>query len=53
MTEDLIKQIKKIKQELVNVDMSGDDWEEREEILDKLEDVTTYLKDAMGKGIEF
>lgn len=25
----------------------------REEILDKLEDVTTYLKDAMGKGIEF
>ena len=53
MTEDLIKQIKKSKQALVNVDMSGDDWEEREEILDKLEDVTTYLKDAMGKGIEF
>ena len=53
MTEDLIKQIKKIKRALVNVDMSGDDWEEREEILDKLEDVTTYLKDAMGKGIEF
>ena len=53
MTEDLIKQIKKIKQAPVNVDMSGDDWEEREEILDKLEDVTTYLKDAMGKGIEF
>ena len=53
MTEDLIKQIKGIKQALVNVDMSGDDWEEREEILDKLEDVTTYLKDAMGKGIEF
>ena len=53
MTEDLIKQIKKIKQALVNVDMSGDDQEEREEILDKLEDVTTYLKDAMGKGIEF
>ena len=53
MTEDLIKQIKVIKQALVNVDMSGEDWEEREEILEKLEDVTTYLKDAMGKGIEF
>ena len=53
MTEDLIKQIKGIKQALVNVDMSGQDWEEREEILEKLEDVTTYLKDAMGKGIEF
>ena len=26
---------------------------ERDEILEKLEDVTTYLKDALGKGIEF
>ena len=26
---------------------------EKEEILEKLEDVTTYLKDALGKGIEF
>ena len=25
----------------------------KEEILEKLEDVTTYLKDALGKGIEF
>lgn len=33
--------------------MSGEEWEEREEILGKLEDVTTYLKDALGKGIEF
>ena len=53
MTSQLIKQIKEVKQALVNVELSGDDWEEREEILEKLEDVTTYLKDALGKGIEF
>ena len=33
--------------------VTGEEWEEREEILEKLEDVTTYLKDALGKGIEF
>ncbi len=53
MTSELIKQIKGIKQALVNVDLSGEEWEERDEILEKLEDVTTYLKDALGKGIEF
>ncbi len=53
MTEDLIKKLKDVKQALVRKDMSGDEWEEREEVLEKLEDVTTYLKDALGKGIEF
>lgn len=53
MTADLIKKVKEIKQALVNVEMHGEDWEERKDILDKLEDVTTYLKDALGKGIEF
>ena len=47
MTEDLIKKLKDVKQALVSKDMTG------EEILEKLEDVTTYLKDALGKGIEF
>ena len=80
MTEDLIKKLKDVKQALVSKDMTGEEWEEREEILkairsleqhvdcllsydfsalskeeilEKLEDVTTYLKDALGKGIEF
>ena len=53
MTEDLIKKLKDVKQSLVSKDMTGEEWEEREEILEKLEDVTTYLKDALGKGIEF
>ena len=53
MTEDLIKKLKDVKQALGGKDMTGEEWEEREEILEKLEDVTTYLKDALGKGIEF
>lgn len=53
MTTDLIKEIKHIKKAMVNVEMSGDDWQEREEILEKLEEVSNYLKDAMARGIEF
>ena len=47
MTEDLIKKLKDVKQALVSKDMTGEEWEEREEILEKLEDVTTYLKDVL------
>lgn len=53
MTVDLIRKLKDVKQALVEKDMTGEEWEEREEILEKLEDVTMYLKDALGKGIEF
>ena len=53
MTEDLIKKLKDVKQALVSKEMPAEEREEREEILEKLEDVTTYLKDALGKGIEF
>ena len=37
----------------INVDMEGEDWEEKMAAVHKLEDVATYLKDALGKGIEF
>lgn len=53
MTEDLIKKLKEVKQALVNMEMTGEDSEERSIALEKLEDVTTYLKDELGKGIEF
>ena len=33
MTEDLIKKLKDVKQALVSKDMTGEEWEEREEIL--------------------
>lgn len=53
MTADLIKEVKHIQQCLVNKDMKGDDLQEKMEILRKLEDVSSYLKDALGRGIEF
>lgn len=53
MTADLIKQIKEMKKAMVNVEMTGEEWQDREAMLEKLEDVSTYLKDAMARGIEF
>nr|WP_317282577.1 hypothetical protein [uncultured Sellimonas sp.] len=51
MGQELILKLKEVKQALVDLDMQGDDWEERQEILQKLEDVTSYVKDMMGKGL--
>lgn len=53
MTEELIREVKHIQKSLVNKDMEGEEWEEKMEIVRKLEDVATYLKDALGRGIEF
>lgn len=53
MTEDLIRKVKEVKKAMVEKELTGEEWEERKEALKKLEDVTSYLKDALGKGIEF
>ena len=53
MTVEMIKEIKNIQQRLVNKEMDGEDWEEKMEMIRKLEEVNTYLKDALGRGIEF
>ncbi|MCF2683799.1 hypothetical protein [Faecalicatena contorta] len=53
MTEDLIKEIKHIQQCLVNKESEGEEWEEKMNAVHKLEEVADYLKDALGKGIEF
>lgn len=53
MTEELIKEVKHIQRCLANKDMTGEEWEEKEAIIEKLEDVCTYLKDALGRGVEF
>ena len=53
MTEELIRELKQVKNALVNKEMTGDAWEEKQEMIRKLEDVTSYLKDALGQGIEF
>nr|WP_317448562.1 hypothetical protein [uncultured Sellimonas sp.] len=50
MGQELIVKLKEVKQALVDLDLQGEEWEERQEILQKLEDVTSYVKDAMGSG---
>lgn len=53
MTENLIKDVKKIQQALINKESVGDEFEEKMEVIHKLEEVADYLKDALGRGIEF
>ena len=53
MTEELIHELIHVKNALVNKEMQGEAWEENQEMIRKLEDVTSYLKDALGQGIEF
>lgn len=50
MGQELILKLKEVKQALVDLDLKGEEWEERQEILQKLEDVASYVKDAMGSG---
>lgn len=53
MTEDLIKEVKHIQRCLVNKESEGEEWEEKMQIIRKLEEVSDYLKDALGRGVEF
>lgn len=53
MTEELIKQIKNIQQQLINAELSPSENIEKMEAVRKLEEVNSYLKDALGNGIEF
>ena len=53
MTEELIRELKHVKNALVNKEMQGEGLEEKQEMVQKLEEVTSYLKDALGQGIEF
>ena len=51
--KNLIKDVKKIQQALINKESIGDEFEEKMEAVHKLEEVADYLKDALGRGIEF
>lgn len=53
MTEKLIKEVKHIQKCLVDKEMVGEEWEEKMEMVRKLEEVSSYLKDALGRGVEF
>ena len=50
MGKELILKLKEVKQALVDLDLKGVEWEERQELLQQLEAVTSYAKDAMGRG---
>ena len=47
------KEVKHIQRCLVNKESEGEEWEEKMQIIRKLEEVSDYLKDALGRGIEF
>ena len=53
MNQELIRQLKYVKQCIVNKEMRGNDWEEQQEAVNKLEEVINYLKDEEGKAVEF
>lgn len=53
MNSELIKSLKELKKCLVNKEMKGSDFEEKQEMIRKIEELTVYLNDATGKGIEF
>ena len=53
MNQELIRQLKYVKQCIVNKEMRGNDWEEQQEAVNKLEEVINYLKDEEGKEVEF
>ena len=53
MNRELIQNLKQLKTCLVNKEMSGDDWEEKQEMIQKIEELTTYLNGATSRGIEF
>lgn len=53
MNNELVKYLKIVKRSMVDRDMVGDDWEERQQIIQKLEEAVTYLNDCSGRGIEF
>ena len=46
MNEELINYLKVIKKRLVSKELRGQEWEERMEVLEKLEDAVTYLNDC-------
>ena len=53
MNKELVQNLKQLKRCLVNKEMTGEDWEEKQEMIQKIEELTTYLNDATGRGIEF
>lgn len=50
---EMIQQLKAVKGILVSKELRGDDWEEMQSAVSKLEEVVSYINDCSGKGIQF
>lgn len=50
---EMIQQLKTVKGILVSKELRGDDWEEMQSAVSKLEEVVSYINDCSGKGIQF
>lgn len=53
MNSDLILELKHLKACLVKIEMTGDELEEKQAMIQKIEELTDYLNDAEERGIEF
>lgn len=53
MNTNLVNQLKEVKKAIVAKELVGDEWEEQQAAVNKLEEVVTYLNDASAKGIGF
>lgn len=50
---EMIQQLKAVKGILVSKELRGEDWEEMQAAVSKLEEVVSYINDCSGKGIQF
>lgn len=51
--KEMIQKLKDVKSIMVSRELRGDDWDEMQAAISKLEEVVSYINDCSGKGIEF
>ena len=51
--QELIHKLKSVKKSIVSKELRGDDWEDMQSAVKKLEEVVTYINDCTGRGIYF
>ena len=51
--QELIHKLKDVKKSIVSKELRGDDWEDMQSAVKKLEEVVTYINVCTGRGIYF
>ena len=51
--KELIDKLKDVKVAFVSKDLRGEDWDEMQNAIRKMEEVVGFINDCSGKGIEF